>query len=274
VPFNHRATSSGPVRAGEAGTVARRDVSSGEDATHRAQTKTLRDEWIVMQQSHPFQEEMMRKMKGWCGLRTAVIALGLVAGTATGAKAAPILTYSTAVQIDSTGVTGPNVISFLPASSQGFELTGKDNFALGSFQVAPNNTGTTTYSNTPFSVTMIPQSLDSTPISNVSPIKLTGKINGEVSGAYHSTLQATFDPIPQTTLPIGTGTASLNVVDNPVLIVPSSTNGGKTTLEGQLLSTGINEAPVPEPSTIALFLTTLGGLGLRRRVLARRRASA
>jgi hypothetical protein len=262
------------VRTGKAGVMARHEVSPGEDVTPRVQTKTLRSEWIVMRQSHPFQEEMMRKMKGWTGLRAAVVALGLVAGTATGAKAAPILTYSTAVQINNTGVTGPNVISFLPASSQSFELTGKDNFALGTFQVAPNNTGTTTYNNTPFSVTLIPQMLDSAPISNATPIVATGKINGGVTGAYHSTLQATFDPIPTTTVSLGTGTGNLSVLDNPVLIVPSSTNGGKTTIEGQLLSTNVSEAPVPEPSTIALFLTTLGGLGLRRRVLARRRASA
>ena len=31
------------------------------------------------------------------------------------------------------------------------------------------------------------------------------------------------------------------------------------------------ESPVPEPSTIVLFLTTVGGLGLRRYVLSRRR---
>ena len=71
------------VRTGKAGVMARHEVSPGEDVTPRVQTKTLRSEWIVMRQSHPFQEEMMRKMKGWTGLRAAVVALGLVAGTAT-----------------------------------------------------------------------------------------------------------------------------------------------------------------------------------------------
>ena len=48
--------------------------------------------------------------------------------------------------------------------------------------------------------------------------------------------------------------------------------GGVTTLEGAINTNGtVNpQAPVPEPSTIALFLTTVGGLALRRYVLARR----
>ena len=45
-----------------------------------------------------------------------------------------------------------------------------------------------------------------------------------------------------------------------------------TTLEGAINTAWIVEspAPVPEPSTIALFLSTVGGLALRRYVLARR----
>ena len=82
----------------------------------------------------------MRQIKGWTGLRTAVIALGLVAWTATGAKADPIMTYSTAGQIDtSQGVTGAGVISFNPISSnqrttQQIDLgAGQSNVSLGTF---------------------------------------------------------------------------------------------------------------------------------------------
>ena len=52
--------------------------------------ESRRRQWIVMRQSHPFREEIMRKTEGWPGLRTAVIALGLVRWTATGAMAAPL----------------------------------------------------------------------------------------------------------------------------------------------------------------------------------------
>ena len=43
----------------------------------------------------------MRRTRGWTGLRTAVIALGLVAWTATGAQAAR-LNYNVSGQIDPT----------------------------------------------------------------------------------------------------------------------------------------------------------------------------
>ena len=57
----------------------------------------------------------MSMTKGLNGLRSAVIALGLAACTATGADAAAILKYQTATAVDlSTGISGPNVISFTP----------------------------------------------------------------------------------------------------------------------------------------------------------------
>ena len=64
----------------------------------------------------------MRMTQGWTGLRTAVIALGLFACASTGAKADAILSYSTAGSIDassaSDGVTGANVISFVPITDR------------------------------------------------------------------------------------------------------------------------------------------------------------
>ncbi len=52
------------------------------------------------------------------------------------------------------------------------------------------------------------------------------------------------------------------------LLVPSSA-GGTTTMEGQIGTAGLT-VPAPEPSTIALFLSTVCGLGLRRYVQVRR----
>lgn len=218
----------------------------------------------------------MRMNKGGTGLRIAVIALGLVAWTATGATAAPILKYTTAVQLDSEGRSGPNVISFLPARGQGIELAGRDNAALGTFVVAPNPSGTTTiYNNTKFSITFLPQSYGERVLSNLSPLVLTGRLNGQVSGMYRSTVEATFDPVPENLIALGNGVSTqLSIVENPKLLVPSSSNDGETTLQAQLTTLGVNpEAPIPEPSTVALFLSTIGGLGLRRYVLARRRGA-
>jgi hypothetical protein len=55
------------------------------------------------------------------------------------------------------------------------------------------------------------------------------------------------------------------------LLVPSSVNNGQTTLQAQVSTSVIEPQAIPEPSTIALFLSIVGGLGLRRYVQTRRR---
>src|SRR5271165_307311 len=108
---------------------------------------------------------MMHRIQGWTGLRAAVIALGLVAWTATGATAAP-LTYTTSGQVDTTtGVSGTNVISFVPGlvpldSTNSVDLsTGQTNASLGNFVIAPLGPGvSTTYKNTNFQISFLPAS--------------------------------------------------------------------------------------------------------------------
>ena len=81
----------------------------------------------------------MHRIQGWTGLRAAVIALGLVAWTATGATASP-LAYTTSGQVTpTTGVTGTNVVSFVPLSSgNSVDLsTGQTNASLGNFVISP-----------------------------------------------------------------------------------------------------------------------------------------
>ncbi|MGA9925201.1 MAG: PEP-CTERM sorting domain-containing protein, partial [Isosphaeraceae bacterium] len=73
----------------------------------------------------------------------------------------------------------------------------------------------------------------------------------------------------------GNGSATFSLPSS-FLLAPSTSNNGTTSAQGLVTSstsqTG-SESPVPEPSTIALFLTTVGGLGLRRYVLSRRRSA-
>jgi hypothetical protein len=222
----------------------------------------------------------MRMTQGWTGLRTAVIALGIIAWTTTGAKADALLTYSTAGSIDtSTGVTGANVISFVPTPPLGGPTTSttvdaSSNLNLGSFQVAALPAGqTTTYNNTPFSITFLPSEYSGIALTNPNPVTITGTLSGTVSGTYQSTVEATFNPILNGSFQLAGASSTLNILDNQQLLVPSSV-GGTTTIEGHTLTTGGSpEAPVPEPSTIALFLSTVGGLGLRRFVLNRRQRS-
>jgi hypothetical protein len=220
---------------------------------------------------------MMRMTQGWTRLRTAVVALGLVACTATGAKADAIsnlLDYSTAGSIDtSTGVTGANVISYIPITNASIDPT--SNLPLGAFQVAALPAGqSTTYNNTPFSITLVPASFNSIPITDSTPITVTGTVTGQITGNYQSTVAVAFNPVTNGAFQLAGASSTLNMLQNDQkLLVPASA-GGTTTAEGILSTTGgNNEAPVPEPSTIALFLSTVGGLGLRKYVLARRQRS-
>jgi hypothetical protein len=222
---------------------------------------------------------MMRMTQGWTGLRTAVIALGLFACASTGANADSILGYSTAGSINASlsgdGVTGANVISFVPITSS--QVDANSNISLGFFQVAGQAAGqSTTYNNTPFSITYVPGTIDGNAVNN--SVTITGVLNGTETGNNYSSLVATFNPLPKNSFQATDGqslvTSSLSIPQLSQLLVPSTTNGGETTVEGVISTSGtpIKETPAPEPSTIALFLSTVGGLGLRKFVQARRQA--
>jgi hypothetical protein len=222
---------------------------------------------------------MMQMTQGWTRLRKVAIALGLFASVSSSVKAdgiasiktGGILTYSTSGFVAGTsGVTGTNVISY-GAIGVATVNTGS-NLALGEFQVAPlTGTQSTTYDNTPFSFTLIPSAYNGAPLSDFSPLTVTGVLNGTETGNSQSNVIATINPIANDTFQLGSATSTLAGLPSQVLLVPNSA-GGVTTLEGAINTVGtVNPtAPVPEPSTIALFLSTVGGLALRRYVLARR----
>ena len=224
----------------------------------------------------------MHKIQGWTGLRATVIALGLVAWTATGAKAAAIsattnpLSYTTSGQVDTTtGVAGTNVISYVPLSSgNSVDLsTGQTNAGLGNFVISPLATGvTTTYANTPFQISFLPASYGSdTKVASDTPVVASGVLNGVVNGASSSTVTATFNKVPNGMMSLdGNGSATFSLPTSSLLLAPSTSNSGLTSVQGLLTR---SEVPAPEPSTIALFLTTVGGLGFRRYVQSRRRAA-
>jgi hypothetical protein len=221
---------------------------------------------------------MMRMTQGWTGLRTAVVALGLFAGASTGANADSILSYSTAGSIDASvsndGVTGANVISFVPITSASVDAN--SNLSLGFFQVAAESgSASTTYNNTPFSITYVPGSIDGNAITGQAAT-ITGVLNGTVTGSNFSTVVATFTSLTSPSSQVVDGgnlvTSTLSIPQGSLFLVPSLSNNGESTAEGTVVSTGVpvNETPAPEPSTIALFLSTVGGLGLRKYVLGRR----
>ncbi len=212
----------------------------------------------------------MRQTRGWNGLRTTVVALGIAALAASNADAAAVMNYSTVGStIDSAGVTGVGAISFNSVSSGQF--TNPSSFSLGEFQVAPLPEGTSTsYNNTGFKLTFLSKLIDGVePVPNATPIVVAGALNGTVNGSNQSTVVATFDPTTIPEFTTGLYTNNLSIPDLNLSLVPSTSNGGRTTAQAYLNAT-TNAPPVPEPTTIALFLTTLAGLGLRHRVRAGR----
>jgi len=230
---------------------------------------------------------MMRMTQGWTGLRTAVVALGLVACAQSSIKAASITSansdatvgYSTAGSVDTTttadGVTGTNVISFVPITNS--QVSATSNVPLGYFQVAAEPTGqSTTYTNTPFSINFIPGTIAGEAPTSSSPVTITGVLNGTIAGSNQSSVVATFNTFNGVSTLATAGatySSTLSIPQSSMLpLVPSSAGNGATTVEGMIATklSPNNEVPAPEPSTIALFLSTVCGLGLRKYVLARR----
>ena len=169
----------------------------------------------------------MRKTKGWTGLRSAVIALGLVAWTATGAMASQ-LSYTTSGQVDTTtGVSGTNVISYVPLQSGNSVDSGPGttNAGLGNFVITPLASGTTTsYANTPFQISFLPSSFaGDTSVGNDTPVVVTGTLNGVVSGASTSTVEATVNSITNNQFSLGTvagGTGTFTLPTTSLLLAP------------------------------------------------------
>lgn len=227
----------------------------------------------------------MRRNRGWTGARRIVVALWIIGLSAassvqaagltplsdktSGVTPLSVNTYSTSAKIESTGVTGTDVIGFNPVASGTFKATSA--FSLGEFVVSALADGTsTTYENTPFSIKYNALTVNGTaPTVNGGPLTITGKLNGVVEGADRSNVVATFDPI--TVDPAFRTDDFLNTlkVGGSVLLVPSSTNGGRTTVQAVLAADYKPVVPTPEPTTIAIFMVAGIGLGLRHRLRSR-----
>jgi hypothetical protein len=217
----------------------------------------------------------MHTTRGWTGFRAAVLALTALAWNASSAQASGILNYHTSGGPGTANISGSPAVSFVPVQAGSVDTA--SNISLGTFVVAALPTGqSTTYNNTPFSLSLIPDSVNGAAVQD-SPVVIDGLLNGMVSGGNQSSLRVTFNPLTTGAFSIGSEQGVLNLSNSQELLVPSSVNGGQTTLQATVsaLGGGAAPTPAPEPSTIALFLSTVGGLALRRLVQKRRqRATA
>ena len=225
----------------------------------------------------------MRKSRGWAGLRNTVIAFGCVAATAGAARASaisttgtptnvisdstnsPVLSYDTVgSSVSNVGVVGTQVLSFVPTSGGSF--LAPSSLGLGSFQaVAQPGGSTTTYTNTPFSVKFNADALNGATFQpNETPVTISGVLNGTISGSNQSNVVATFNSIDKAAFQTGLYSNSLVIPTSGLNIVPSSSNGGMSSVQVSLTSTATG-SPVPEPSTVLVFGASALGLVLWRR---------
>jgi hypothetical protein len=205
--------------------------------------------------------------------------------TTTTTMSSPVESYSTVGSIGTTGVTnsngdtGPGPIGFNQLTTGSFGLNSA--ISLGSFAVSTLTDGsTTTYNNTPFTIVYNPVSI-SGPNASVdkfphSPITITGVFNGSVNG-NQSSVQATFDQVKNSVFTTSDGTymSTINVANNPLTLVPSTSGGGLTTIQAVVTTTAQVQPPsggtggsqtAPEPTTMAILATSLVGLGLRKKL--------
>lgn len=224
----------------------------------------------------------MRRTLGWTGLRTSVVAFGLVAAAAGITRADPmtstLIAYDTVgSSIGTSGVTTSGgattpALSFVPLTGGAF--MSPSTLDLGMFQTAALAAGqSVTYSNTPFDIKFTVDGVNGQTgfMPNGTPVDLTGTLNGTISGPNQSSVMATFDAPASSAFATGLYANTLAITNNPVSVVPSTTNNGMTTVQAMLTTTITPATPAPEPSTVVLFAATIAGLGLRHRL---RRARA
>ncbi len=171
-----------------------------------------------------------------------------------------LIQYSTAGAIGTTGITGPNVISY--SSIDDARFTAPSDFGLGEFVTAALPDGTSvSYNDTPFTITLLTPTAD--------PVEVTGVLNGTVTGASQTNVTAQFDPVDSLADWFGdssaNGQGSLSMLNTEISLVPASTNRGRTSVQAS--ASVVSPTPIPEPATITVLGALAVGIVLRRRLL-------
>ena len=198
------------------------------------------------------------------------IASSAPAATMNGAETVPSrVRYSTSGSIGMHGLSGPGLISFNSVADETWAAP--SSLSLGEFLLAPVPSGVSaTYAETPFRITFLAHEVDGErPAPDTPPPVLSGVLNGRVSGAGQSDVVATFDALTGPVLFQAGGLIhTLDLADRSLSLVPSTSNGGRTTARAQIAVGSAAGSPplnTPEPAALVVFLTSAVGLALHRR---------
>jgi hypothetical protein len=181
----------------------------------------------------------------------------------------PSFGFTTSGQVGNEGVSGFNTISYQSQPDPIWGTTG--NRFLGKFLVGPLPDGiSTTYTNTPFSISVLPSALQVNDVwyrDDLQPVVLKGRLNGMITGTGYSNVVASFDPVsPWVDVVKGgvPGNQTFLAGTGPFLISPNGTTDAS--LNWALVGSA-SPVPVPEPTTLLIIASgfAFGLISQRRR---------
>lgn len=199
----------------------------------------------------------MRTLSAIISLLVLSSAINVASSHAAAISSVPSYGFTTSGQIGSEGISGINALSYRSQTDPIWGTTGTR--YLGQFLVAPLPNGvTTTYKDTPFSISILPAGLqvnDTWYTQNLQPIVLKGTLNGSMTGNNYSNVVATFDPVDPWVDIVQGGIPGYQTFLSGV--GPFVVNPGGTTDVSMNWLLVANPVPVPEPSTLVVIASGL-----------------